>query len=223
MVFLHVGCASEFEDAGDELLGHSYFPLETGNYRIYEVVDIRYTVQGQIDTSLYYIKEWTGEPYIDQAGETVYPIYSYKWENYPENGHEEPVYVKTVKRSRTNLVITADNVPTVKLIFPVKAGITWDGNALNTAESQMYRYEDNQPPVDIPQGGTGKQVRVIQNDFDDEIFFRDLRYEVYAENTGLVYKEISSLEYCQEISCLGQKKIIAGEEIFQSLIDYGKE
>lgn len=223
VVFLHSGCVTEYENAEEELLGYSYFPLETGNYRIYEVVDIRYTIQDQIDSSLYYLKERTGEPFIDQAGDTAYFIYTYKRNNFLEDWYEGPVKVQTVKRSRTNLLVTADNMPTVKLVFPVKAGSTWDGNAFNTKEPQMFRYEDNLPPVDFPLAGSGKLIRVIQNDFDDEIFFRDLQYEVYAENTGMIYHETSLLEYCQETSCLGQKKIIAGEEMFQSLIEYGKE
>jgi hypothetical protein len=218
-----MGCVSEYKDVDEGSSGYSYFPLNIGNYWIYEVVEIRYSIQNRTDTSLYYVKEWIGDSSIDQAGGTIHYLYTYKREDPQVGWDEEPVKVQAVKRSRTNLVVQEDNIPVVKLIFPVKTGVTWDGNANNTAEPQFYQYVENKPPVEINFAGAGKQIRVIINDFDDEIIFRDVQYEVYAENTGLLYKETSTIVYCQETSCLGQKEIKAGREIFQSLIEYGKE
>ncbi|MBR9999314.1 MAG: hypothetical protein KFF73_10100 [Cyclobacteriaceae bacterium] len=223
MIFLHMGCSSKYTDTDEEMMGYAYFPLEPGNYRIFEVVDIRYTIQNQKDTSIYYIKQTVMDSSVDQAGEIAWYIYVYKSENPSPSWEEETIRVQQVKKSRTNLVLYEDNVPFVKLTFPVKSGLTWDGNVFNTSDPQFYYYADQDLPEGLPELEAGQLIRVVQNEYDDQILQKDIRYEIYAEHIGLVYKEIRSLEYCREPSCLGEEEVITGRELFQSMIEYGNE
>jgi len=204
-------------------MGYDYFPLQAGDYRIFEVADIRYTIQDGKDSSFYYLKEVVMDSSIDQMGETTYFIYQYKRLNPADPWEKEPVAVNMVKRSVTNLVVYEGNTPYVKLTFPVKSGLTWDGNAYNTRNATYYRYSDVETPETFMNRIDAPLIRVVQNDFDDQLIRRDQRNEIYVAGIGLVYKESSILEYCQESECFGQKEINSGTEFRQTLIEYGKQ
>lgn len=205
-------------------MGYEYFPLQAGSYRIFEVVDIQYTIQHGKDSSFYYIKEVVTDSSTNQMGETSHYIYHYKLQDPSDSWDNGLVSVFTVKRSVSNLVVYEENIPYVKLTFPIKSGLTWDGNAFNTQNAMYYHYSN---VVDMPDMNMNRidfpLIRVVQNDFDDQIIQRDLRSEIYAAGIGLVYKESSILEYCQESECFGQKKVSSGREFRQTLIEYGKQ
>lgn len=203
-------------------MGYDYFPLQAGNYRIFEVVDIRYTIQHGKDSSFYYLKEVVMDSSIDQTGETSHFIYQYKRSDPADPWEKESVVVHTVKRSLSNLVVYEGNIPYVKLTFPVKVGLTWDGNAYNTQDVMYYHYSDVEIPDTMLNWMDSPLIRVVQNDFDDQLIRRDLRNEIYAAGIGLVYKESSILDYCRESECFGLKEINSGTEFRQTLVEYGK-
>jgi hypothetical protein len=207
----------------DEDMGYFYFPLNIGDFKIYEVVDIRYTVQNDKDSSFYYLKDLVKDSSFNQAGEKIYHIYRYKRSTNTASWEEEPIYVHVVNRTKTNLVLYEESVPYVKLTFPVKSGLTWDGNAYNTQDPLYYSYSLEGFPSELKALETNQWIRVIQSDFDDQIVRRDIRHELYAIDIGLVYLEKSIVNYCQDINCLGEKEIASGREIRQRLISYGKE
>ncbi len=64
---------------------------------------------------------------------------------------------------------------------------------------------------------------MIQNEKLDSIDILDFRKEVYGLNIGLIYKNSSLLEFCDDIDCLGLKEIEQGRILTQTIIDYGKE
>ena len=218
-----MACDSEYITANDELMGYSYYPLNPGEYKIFEVVDINYTIQNEKDSSHYYVKEILKDSSINKAGEKIYYIYRYQSKDTMISWEKEPIHVLTVNKSNTNLIVYEESVPYVKLTFPVKSGLTWDGNAFNTQDPLYYFYSVDAIPVDLSDMENDRWVGVIQNDFDDQLIRRDVRYEIYAEGIGLIYKELSVLDYCQEITCLGEKQITSGIEIRQTLIGYGNE
>jgi hypothetical protein len=222
-IFSLAACDTEPIEGETAEMGYAYFPLDLGNYRIFEVVDIQYTIQNEKDSSSYYVKEIVKDSSIDQSGAIAYDMYIYKRRDLSASWDEEPVRVYQVKKSSTNLVIYEENVPYVKLVFPVKSGLSWDGNAFNTYDPLYYIYSDEDLAERGMDLGTEQFIRVVQNDFDDQIVRKDIRYEIYAAGIGLVFIQKSILEYCQESDCFGEHKIHAGLEFRQTLIDYGKE
>lgn len=159
---------------------------------------------------------------VNQMGEISYYVYQYRRKNPSETWEEESVLVHTVKRTRSNLLQYEGNTPYVKLTFPVKTGLTWDGNAFNTSDPMYYRYSDVEM-MDAPTESLNAQlIQVVQSDYDDQIILKDFRHEIYAKGIGLVFKENSILEYCQEPDCFGKKEISSGTVFQQTLIEYGK-
>jgi hypothetical protein len=101
--------------ANEKSMGYTYFPLNPGEYRIYEVVDIQYSVQGGVDSSFYYSKEVINDSSINQAGEKVYHMYRYRRNNEKAAWDEEPAHLVVVNKSKTNLVVFEESVPYGKL------------------------------------------------------------------------------------------------------------
>jgi hypothetical protein len=218
-----MACERNDLETSENNMGYSYFPLNIGDYKIYEVVDIRYTVQHGKDSSFYYVKDLVKDSSFNQIGEKIYLIYRYKRSTNTASWEEEPIQVITVNRNKTNLVFYKESVPYVKLTFPVKSGLTWDGNAYNTQEPLYYSYSMENFPSDLNGLETSQWIGVIQSDFDDQIVRRDVRFEIYAIDIGLVYLINSIVNYCQNIDCLGEKEISSGREVRQRLISYGNE
>ncbi len=160
---------------------------------------------------------------VNQTGEISYYIYHYKRSDPFGSWEDQPVWVHTIRRTPSSLVEYEGSVPYVKLTFPVKSGLTWDGNALNTSDPMYYRYSDVNRSDPNLESLNGQFIQVVQSDYDDEIIRKDFRHEIYSSGIGLVYKERSILEYCQETQCAGKKEISSGMIFRQTLIDYGKE
>lgn len=222
-IFLLTFCTSNHLEEDIIKMGYAYFPLERGDYWVYEVVDIQYTIQNGKDSTFYYLKAIVKDSSINATGVISYYVNLYKRDGPLTSWNEEPVYVNTIKRTSTNLVEYEGNVPYVKLTFPVKSGLTWDGNAFNTTDPQYYYYTDGDLPDSFSEFDIDQIIRVVQNDFDDQIIRKDIRYEMYAAGIGLVYVEKNILEYCQEPGCFGEQIISSGKEYRQTLIEYGKE
>ncbi len=222
-VFLLTGCESNYLEPDENMLGLSYYPLNIGSFRIYEVMDTRYTVQNESDSTFYYLKEVVKDTFINQEGGLSYYIYRYTRTHDTLSWEKNPVHVWVTRKTDTNLINYEESIPFVKLIFPVKSGLSWNGNALNTLEPEEYYYSE--PDLSLLgsfQPG-GQLIQVVQSNFDDLIIRKDVRSEIYAENIGLVYKEFSVIEYCQDLICRGQQIIESGIEYRQTLIDYGEE
>jgi len=222
-VFLFSGCESKYLEPDEEMLGFSYFPLTIGSFRIYEVMDIKYTIQNTKDSTFYYLKEVVKDSFINQEGHLSHYLYRFTRTSDTLPWDQIPVYIWITRKTDTNLIVYEENVPFVKLTFPVKSGLSWNGNALNTLDPLDYYYSEPDLSLLSSYIPENHLIQVVQNNFDDLIIRRDVRNEIYAENIGLVYKESNVLEYCQDLICRGQQIIESGTEYRQTLVEYGKE
>jgi len=69
-------CSKTDEDVPD--LGYDYFPLETGNYIIYTVTEIKYDdFIDSVITNTFLLKERVGSSFIDNEGRTVFKLNRY--------------------------------------------------------------------------------------------------------------------------------------------------
>lgn len=221
-------CETEILEPQDNRLGVSYYPLELGNFAVYRVEDIRYTLAAGPDTSRYFLREWVTDSFPGQGGETVYRL-----ERFTRHTAEQawlPDSVWTLRKDNRRLVVVENNVPYVRLVFPFRQGLSWDGHALNARPPQIYELSSTDTALSAQLQGpldsllSGPTLTVMQQISQDTLITAVRDYEVYADQVGLYYRQRLRLEYCADSpECIGLGIIQGGRSYRQTLIAYGKE
>lgn len=215
------GC-SESVAPDTSRLGYEYFPLEKGQYRIYDVNSTEYFFSAENITRNYQLKEFVADTFENLEGGVSYRLERYTRDNDEEEWALDSVW--TARSNATQAIQVEHNLPLLKLVFPFRENKTWDVNALNDKEDdEQVMVNLFQPLITNDEVVHEKTVTVIQEEVTNNILFWDVRKEVYGEGVGLVYKEITQLEYCADADCLGQAIIEAGIEYKQQIREYGKE
>ncbi|MEQ8925125.1 MAG: hypothetical protein RLO81_04890 [Fulvivirga sp.] len=199
--------------------GEQFVPLEVGLYYDYQIDEILYTNDIVVLDTTYYLREEVVESFIN-AQDSVYVIYQYTKANLVDDWSYFDTWQARINNQQ--LIVTEGNTPFVKLTFPIFAGKIWDGNSQNQLEEDNYQLDSLYFPYTINDQQFESTITVVQNDNEDFIVEQDRRYEVYALNVGLIYKEELLYSYCTDDNCLGQQQIQSGVFRTQSLIDYGK-
>lgn len=229
--------------------GYDYFPLEVGRSWEYEVDSIIYdpAVGGTaVDSFRTFIRETITGTLPDNAGQALYRVERYFRRNDTLPWQVEKVF--TLSRDEQRASRTEDNLRFTKLVFPVKAGKSWDGNA----------YFDDTRPVFV----AGESVAMFKNwqyrileagvpatvgdmDFDDVAAVQnaDNRYlnnflelrlatEQYARGVGLISREVHIWDTSCQVCCGGstedgvcqslpwEERVEKGFSIRQRLIRY---
>ena len=218
ILWLFASCDNDTLEPDASRLGFTFFPLEKGLFRVYEAEEIQYSVLS-FDTTRYQLKEQVVDSFMNQTGAYTYVIH--RFSRADENVPWGLDSVWTARQTPFQAISTENNVSFIKLVFPVKEDVLWDGNALNTNESDDYIIKDL---FDI-RTFDDKEVRtvtVLQGD-EEDLLIRDERKEIFAEHIGLVEKTFIDIEFCDDSNCFGQKVIERGRALQLTLIDYGKE
>ncbi len=222
LLFL-AGCETGTLENDPKYIGWDYFPLDSGAYNVYKVRNITYSLGGVTDTVVYLLKETVTGPYENLESGTSYRI---KREIKSLNGGEwQEDSIWWARKDLMTAVMVENNIPVIKLSFPVEDYRSWDANSLNTLGEDMYymKNADMSFTDTLETGHTyDKTVTVVQEDVNDNIIYREQRTEVYAENTGLIYKERIFLQYCDEDDCRGQWIIDTGTDYRMILMEHGK-
>jgi len=124
----------------------------------------------------------------------------------------------TARKDERTAVMVENNIPIVKLSFPIKENITWDGNRLNNYDEKKFEMVDVGKPFTGDFDSFPKTITVIQEYIPDNIVNSISKKEVYAENVGLISKENIILIYVQ-----GTGIIDSGIKYYQHLVAYGEE
>jgi hypothetical protein len=190
-------------------LGHDYFPIELGAYRVYDVQETTY-VNKVGTTENYQLRERITE----QVGQGFLVLIERR-----EDDDDFWVAVESIYIRQTPYVLEyrQDNVSYVAMSYPVKVGREWNGNALNNEPRATYRYESEELA-----GFEEEQIKVVISDLPPNIVERDQRSEVYARGIGLIYRGFNVIEFCQS-SCEGVNQPENGRILTQQLIEYGME
>lgn len=200
--------------------GKDYFPLKKGNFQIYDVTSIEYTL-GVPETLRYELKITITDSFPNPEGNYTYILYRSK----RNEGASEFSYLDTwsARMDTREIVMNEENTTFFKIKLPVSKGDEWDGNLYNNKGEDTYTMEDVKIPFDV-NGATFDDCIVInQNDNQDFVVTLDQRKEVYARDIGLVYKEVRVLNYCTVGSCLGEQEIESGVILTQTMKSYGVE
>lgn len=218
-VGLLVASCDETKEIGPERLGYEFYPIKTGQYRIYEVEEVDFKITG-FDTLTYQLRETIYDS-IESIDQVTYLI---RRDTRNTQADEwQSVAVWSVTQVRTYLSVTENGMPYMKLTFPVDVGNEWNGNSLNSDSEQTYYYQSVEQSL-IDTIATEDHIRVVIEDIVPNVTGVDLRNEVYAKGIGLVEKDYLTQETCTASSCgdaLGE--VVAGRSLKQILIEVGDE
>ncbi|MEP5612402.1 MAG: hypothetical protein ABJP45_09145 [Cyclobacteriaceae bacterium] len=211
-----VSCNQQLE-VTPETLGYDYYPIELGQYRIYDVEEINYKLSG-FDTSKYQLRETIFDSLVS-LDQTTYLIRRDLRANSTQNWKSDSVWTATL--TSNYLAISENSVPFMKLTFPVELGREWNGNSLNTKPEITYYY---QPATEVIADSVAidNHIRLIIEDIEPNIVSQDERSEVYVRGVGLVQKNYLTLQFCTA-DCNEIGEIEAGRFLSQTLIEAGNE
>ncbi|MFD2998949.1 hypothetical protein ACFS7Z_01140 [Pontibacter toksunensis] len=234
------GCDRNEEEVDPALMGYDYYPLEIGDYRIYKVTDIRF--QHNVgDTTRFQLMERVDTSFYDQTDKLNYKIIRSVRPDENSGWVEDSVFV--VSKQSTKVMLTKDNTRYVKLVFPIKDGVSWLGDAYNDHKANIISrdpnkraeyYLDKDPSIYHNKRASYtlmdktylNTVTVIQGYPSHDGVGLDDRKEVYAEGVGLIYKIFNRVMYtpCSIEDCVyGEKYKIHGHERHEELISHGNE
>lgn len=230
-----IGCDNKYKDPDPQLMGYTYYPLEVGDYRVYDVTDTRY-LNNQASTSQFQLRERVDTSFLDQTGQLVYKIIRSVRQNGQSPWLDDSVI--TVVKTETMVLRTQNNTKVVKLVFPVKEGKNWAGDAFNTGiangvdpneslpnRKEEYKYGPVGEPYDLEGQTYPKTVTVTQGFPVDDVQLDD-RKEVYAEGIGLIYRLFNKAVYCEGSSNSTCEEGVnwkeTGHERHEVLIEHGK-
>lgn len=208
LLALCTSCIREIEEEQIDL-GYDFQPLEVGLFWIYAVDQTTYFGENDSERELFFYKDLIRSFYINAEGEQVFIVNRSR--SFDQSSWNKVLDYTLILRNQS-LVRTIENQSIVTLVFPPKDGLVWNGNA--------YR---NEVDDDFELIHTGSSIRVNQEDSDDEVTYRDVRFEIYELGIGMLEKYDEVLTYCSRNECLGDKLIDSGAKIQMKLTDYGKD
>jgi hypothetical protein len=187
---LAVSCdKTDIDPAAVVDLGYSYYPNDSGLYKIFEVEEIQYNdFQQTIDTVNYQIMEVIASSFIDLEGREARRVERYRLRN--GTWQKFDVY----QSIKTNLRVEEvdDNLRTVKLVFPIDEGIIWNGNAFNNQGDHHYEVLSEIEDTAINSINITSML-TIENLRDENILERHVQIEKYGKNLGLIHRYFVNL------------------------------
>lgn len=211
-----ISCSESTVDADGSRLGWNYYPVELGLYRVYQVEETNYALVGS-ETSVYQLRESMVD--TSNIGSEIRIVLN-RESRLDANDEWQLDSVWTARIDPNRLIVTENNVPFVKLTFPIVNETIWDGNSSNTRNFDDYRTDNTLKDTVLYEQPYSDLWTVVQSDLGEDILGRNDRSEIYAPDVGLLIKNVVIWNYCQ-MDCSSEKQIVAGRELSQTLIEYG--
>ena len=194
-----MSCKKKTEPADSIDIGKDYYPIALGNYVIYDADSIVYNDLTFDSTHYKYrVKEKIEEEFTDIENKKAYRLIRYIKKFSSSISYDAmPWTVKDawqVNMNNTTLEVVEENVRFTKLIFPIKQGSTWNGNAKNTIGEWEYSYSYIDNPESINSVSFEKVLKVTQKNFRTLISWQSYT-EKYSKGVGLVYREIIDIKH----------------------------
>lgn len=198
-------------------MGYEYFPLAIGQSRHYAVDSIIFDPSFPSiipDTSSAFFREDIVDTLRDNTGALVFRI-----ERYYRKTDTDPWQIHAVvssSRGDQEAVYTENNLRFIKLRFPLKEGLEWDGTAyfpdrvdIEVAGESIDFYKgwsntvlEKRAAYELP-GRSVSDVFVVETaKLQNNIQFRT-GLEVYAAGKGLIYQEIQVMDTQCNFCCNG--------------------
>jgi hypothetical protein len=208
-----------------------YYPLEVGTYRTYAVSDTVWS-KGEATATNYQFREAVTEQFTDAAGQTAYRVLRARRVSSTDAWADDSVLV--VQHQAQAILLTRDNVRTIELIYPLRAGKTWKKYAFTTYRPDSVRAFDAtvEQPFTTP-GATPKTytTTVIARDkqpieANDGLLRRGGYLQVFAQGVGPVLRRRYAYETFYTVntgeSVVTPTIIQVGHSRLEVLVDSGK-
>lgn len=198
---LLLGCEREVEKPGPADSG--YYPLQVGDFRVFDVVDSTWSNNVVPTPARYQFRERVAEEYTDAAGRKSFRVVRSRRLTAADAWRDDSVLV--VSPSAENVLVTRNNRRTVDLVFPVRDGY-WNWNAFNelnaVSEENMHYIRVGQPFTATSGTRTFpyEQTVTVSTREDDGNFINAFYYfrrrEVYAKDNGPVWRSTRRFTLC---------------------------
>lgn len=218
ILLIFASCETEVEEVPTDF-GFDYQPLEIGLFWIYEVDQTTYFGENDSEDEQFFYRDLVRTFYLNEEREQVFVINRAKS---TDRSNWTTQFEYTLLRRDFKLLRTIENQTVVNLVFPPKLGTTWDGNIYR--DKNEDEFEIDSVGNNMMGGGSSDNiVRVNQEDSDDKITFRDIRYEIFEKGVGIIEKYDQVITYCSRNDCLGKQLIDSGSEVYMKLVENGKQ
>ena len=207
-------------------IGSDYYPALKGSYIVYDVDSTAYIQLPSVDTihTKFLIKEVIDSIFTDNEGRPTLHLVRYK-KRYsaliPYSQMDWEIQdVWTANKTTSTAEVVEENIRYIKLVFPVKNGKIWNGNAQNTIGDWDYKYENVDNPLTLNNLSFSKTLTINQKNSTTLINYQ--RYtEKYAKGVGLIYKEISDVKSNTVTTAPILNRIEQGIVYKMTVIEYG--
>lgn len=201
---------------------NAFFPIETGFFRDYFTRTTTYFTASSIETREFLTREETGHAEPNQVGGMSRELRRYVREHEREEWILDSLWSVRYENSPMPRMVQVENgFPFIKLVVPMDLGISWDGNGLNGKNAEPYTYVEKLDRYEVNGEVFDDCIMVLHLEDDDQITVREIRFEVYARNRGMVHRYVAKLRYCSRPECLGQEIIEQGIIIEMTQVGYG--
>lgn len=216
---LGIMACNEALEPNPAALGYEYFPLNSGDERVYEVTQIEHFIDLTSDTTIYQLREVVGESFTS-GGEESYRIERYRRATETEGWQLDSVWSARVNTHQA--VVVENNVPIIKLSFPVAENKRWDGNAMNTRLFDEFKMIEVGKDYELEGEKFSHSLTLIKEDLLDPCFLSsdNIHTEVYTNGIGLIHRiDIDRIYVSQDI-CADTGIIESGREVEYKLINH---
>lgn len=221
VIFLYlglVGCNKTIEP-DDKRLGYVYFPLEIGNFVVYAVEEKNYTI---LDSNriFYQLKEVVADTFTNLSGQKQFVLERYRRNNELANWQIDSVW--SALRTGSQAIKFENNIPYIKLVFPVERNSSWNGNAYNDKGERTFRISEFRRSRRYGDIQLPNTVKVLMGN-DSSLVTQVKREEIFAENIGLVFMQRINVRFKSDAINLGKGLIESGKIEKFTIIEFGKE
>ncbi|MCS7005320.1 MAG: hypothetical protein NZM38_08340 [Cytophagales bacterium] len=227
--------------------GMAYFPVKVGDSLLYRVKRILYiedagNARVKTDTSIFELLEVVRDTFRTLSGDFAYRIerfrrslFSTEWsydslkisnvelgtllELHPTFHQVMPQSVREWRIYPQRVVIIENNIPIVKLVFPPTVSASWNANVFNTLKPENYRLIQFAQPFLVDSIKYSPTITIIQSN-QKSLINKDERWEVYAQEIGMVYRKHEVYNYVNTPfnRDFGQDKVVSGYFYEQKLL-----
>ncbi|MBC7904868.1 MAG: hypothetical protein H7Y27_15690 [Gemmatimonadaceae bacterium] len=237
-------CSSKKDDFSSVNI-HDYLPLTPGKYIIYKVDSVLFPNFGSVrETHSYVFRDLVDQQLTDNIGRPSFRMKRQRRD--PNNAAawlDHSTYLITPLTNTIELI--ENNNRFVKLTMPVKDQFPWSGNGYlplapfeylfefssgdhNQLESWYYIYSTIESPLSV-NGKTFDNTITVETDSPDSTNIpvvnpaqtgnKTVWRESYAKGIGLVYRQISLVEY-QSPNSSNPQGAYTGFELTMSVLEY---
>ncbi|CCH52689.1 hypothetical protein BN8_01707 [Fibrisoma limi BUZ 3] len=213
MLIVSISCQRNNEEPAPN--DTDYFPLQVGAYWVYQVTHNQYSENTAIANRMYQLQEKiTGS--FNQNGQVVFLLEESIRQN--EKASWKLTGIRTVYSNLTEVVAQENNVPTVRLVFPISVATSWNNNLYNSKPDTLLQYRDMGRSFSAGKRLFDNTISVVGPN-DSTLIDQSKYLRVYARHVGLIYREDAMLTFCQsQPECIGKGVIESGNALKWELI-----